>query len=160
MNTWRQVSKSSGRSRDFVDNTLVASSTRSQGHPLPSIALRARLEPLLRDAEVLDDAYLSLAPANPGGIQDLEALNDTLGLPLVQTSWVWPGSTTAQALQQLAEAIRFRNQIAHGIHPRPAVPQQYSSRLPGFFRSLGRATDQAVRDHLVNVIGLVNPWPP
>ena len=62
--------------------------------------------------------------------------------------------------RRLAAAMRLRHQIAHGVNPRPSVHNQYSSPLPDFFRRLGRATDDAVRNHLVNVIGLVNPWPP
>src|SRR5262249_15338107 len=36
----------------------------------------------------------------------------------------------------------------------------YSSQLPDFFRRFGRCTDRAVRDHLVNVVGIANHGPP
>jgi hypothetical protein len=87
-------------------------------------------------------------------------LSDAVGLPDVHQSWVWRNCTSAQALQRLAAAMRLRHQIAHGVNPRPVVRNDYSSQLPDFFLRLGQATDQAVRNHLVNVIGLVNPWPP
>jgi RiboL-PSP-HEPN len=87
-------------------------------------------------------------------------LSDSIGLQDVQRSWVWRSCTSAQAVQRLAAAMRLRHQIAHGTDPRPAVLNLYSSQLPDFFRRLGLATDRAVRDHLVNVLGLANPWPP
>jgi hypothetical protein len=87
-------------------------------------------------------------------------LSDAIGLPDVHQSWVGRNCTSAQTIQRLAAAMRLRHQIAHGVNPRPVVRNEYSSKLPNFFRRLGQATDQAVRNHLVNVIGLVNPWPP
>jgi hypothetical protein len=87
-------------------------------------------------------------------------LSDALGLQEVQQVWVWQNCTSAQAVQRLALAMRLRHQIAHGVNPRPVIHNQYSSQFPEFFRRLGRATDQAVRNHLVNVIGVANPWPP
>ncbi len=86
-------------------------------------------------------------------------ISDAIGLQDVQQSWVWQNCTSAQAIQRLTHAMRLRHQIAHGVNPRPAVNNDYSSQLPGFFRRLGRATDRAVRNHLVNAIGLVHPWP-
>jgi hypothetical protein len=86
-------------------------------------------------------------------------LSDAIGLQDVHPSWVWRNSSSAQAVQRLATAMRLRHQIAHGVNPRPLVPNDYSHELPDFFLRLGRATDQAVRDHLVNVIGLAHPWP-
>ncbi len=86
-------------------------------------------------------------------------LSDALGLQDVQQSWVWQNCASGQAIQRLAAAMRLRHQIAHGINPRPLVNNDYSSQLPDFFLRLGRATDRAVRNHLVNVIGLVHPWP-
>lgn len=84
----------------------------------------------------------------------------TLGIPDVQQAWAWPGYTQAQAVQDLTRAMRLRNQIAHGVNPRPLVAQQYSNQLPDFIRRLGHATDRATRDHLVNVLGIAAPWPP
>jgi len=86
-------------------------------------------------------------------------LSEAIGLQDVHQSWVWRNCTSAQALRRLATAMRLRHQIAHGVNPRPVVQNAYSRRLPDFFRRLGRATDQAVRDHLVNVIGIASPWP-
>jgi hypothetical protein len=86
-------------------------------------------------------------------------LSDTIGFPDVHRSWVWSKCTSAQAVQRLAEAMRLRHQIAHGVNPRPVIHNQYSSQLPDYFRRLARATDQAVRNHLINAIGLANPWP-
>lgn len=87
-------------------------------------------------------------------------LSDALGLANIQQSWFWQNCTAAQATQRLTTAITLRHQIAHGVSPRPIIHNQYSSQLPDYFRRLGSATDQAVRNHLVNVIGIANPWPP
>jgi hypothetical protein len=87
-------------------------------------------------------------------------LSDAIGLQDIHQAWVWRNCTSTQAVQRLATAMRLRHQIAHGVNPRPVIHNQYSSQLPDFFRRLGRATDQAVRGHLVNVIGLAHPWPP
>lgn len=86
-------------------------------------------------------------------------LSDAIGLQNVQQYWAWRRCTSAQAVERLAEAMRLRNQIAHGVNPRPVIHNQYSSQLPEFFRRLGQATDRAVRDHFVNVLGIVDPWP-
>ncbi len=84
----------------------------------------------------------------------------SIGLVDVHLSWVWQNSTSAQAVQRLEDAMRFRHEIAHGVNPRPIVHHAYASQLPSFFRNLARHTDDAVRDHLVNVHGIGNPWPP
>jgi hypothetical protein len=84
----------------------------------------------------------------------------TLGIPDVSQGWVWAGHTTAMAVQDLTNAMRLRNQIAHGVNPRPTVDYHYSSQLPDFFRRLGLATDQAVRNHLATVLGIIAPWVP
>jgi hypothetical protein len=60
----------------------------------------------------------------------------------------------------LADAMALRHRIAHGVNPRPAVTTSYANELPKFFTRLGRCTDGAVRDQLVNVHGIANPWPP
>lgn len=87
-------------------------------------------------------------------------LSDSLGLPDIQTSWVWQNCTSVQALQRLAVAMNLRHQIAHGVNPRPVVVTFYARQLPDFFRKLARGTDDAVRDHFVNVLAVANPWPP
>jgi hypothetical protein len=87
-------------------------------------------------------------------------LSDSLGLQDIQKTWVWRNCTSAQAVQRLTDAMNLRHQIAHGVHPRPIVSTFYSSQLPAFFRRLARCTDRAVRDHLKNVLGITNPWPP
>ena len=87
-------------------------------------------------------------------------ISDAIGLQDVRASWAWQNCTSAQAVQRLTTAMTLRHQIAHGVNPRPIVATFYSSQLPDFFRRLGRCTDRAVRDHLVNVLGVANPWPP
>lgn len=86
-------------------------------------------------------------------------VSDAVGLQDIHTFWAWQNCTSAQAVQRLAEAMNLRQQIAHGVNPRPLVATFYSSQLPVFFRRLGRCTDRAVRDHLEQVLGIVNPWP-
>jgi hypothetical protein len=87
-------------------------------------------------------------------------ISDAVGLQDIQTTWAWQNCTSAQAIQRLADALRLRHEIAHGVNPRPVVPTFYSSELPDFFRRLARCTDHAVRDHFANVLGIANPWPP
>jgi len=110
----------------------------------------------LHRASVLAQAKRFHTP-NPANINSL--LSDTVGLADVHAAWSWPGYTSVQAVQALWRALDLRHKIAHGINPRPEVANQYSSQLPDFFRRLGLATDQAARDHLVNALGVVNPWP-
>src|SRR5437763_5739749 len=52
-------------------------------------------------------------------------LSDPIGLQNVHQSWVWPNSTSNQAVQDLATAMRLRHEIAHGTNPRPVVLNQY-----------------------------------
>jgi len=85
---------------------------------------------------------------------------DAVGLADVRLGWVWPGSTSAQAAQELLNVMELRRKIAHGKHPRPLVWHNYANLLPDFFRRLAQATDHTVRDHLVNVLGVAIPWPP
>ncbi len=87
-------------------------------------------------------------------------LSDALGLQNIQTAWAWQNCTSEQAVQRLTEAMTLRHQIAHGVNPRPIVASNYSRQLPDFFHRLGRCTDRAVRDHLENVLGIINPWAP
>jgi hypothetical protein len=97
---------------------------------------------------------------NPSVDNVRRLLSDTLGLLDVTSSWSWKNCTPQQARDRLAAAIEERHKIAHGVNPRPTVHNNYSRRLPAFFRHLGRCTDRAVRDHLVKTLGVPNPWPP
>ena len=87
-------------------------------------------------------------------------LSDSIGLPDIQNQWSWRNCSPAQARPRLQQAMDYRHEIAHGVNPRPVIHNQYSSRLPELFRSLGRCTDAAVRNYLVNTLGIANPWPP
>jgi hypothetical protein len=86
-------------------------------------------------------------------IRNCLALND------IHLTWSWQNCTSAQAIERLSVAMNYRHQIAHGVNPRPVVQNFYSSQLPNFFRRLARCTDDAVRNHLVGVHGIANPWP-
>jgi hypothetical protein len=96
---------------------------------------------------------------NPGTEQVRQLISDTIGLADVHLSWSWPGCTPEQAAHRLNAILDLRHRISHGVHPRPAVLNSYSSRLSEFFRRLARCTDDAVRGYLVNVLGIANPWP-
>ena len=85
---------------------------------------------------------------------------DTIGLEDITLAWQWQNTSPAQAIARLTEAITFRHQIAHGVNPRPIIHNQYASRLPGLFRSLGKATDGGVRAYLVDELHVPSPWPP
>jgi len=95
----------------------------------------------------------------PNADQVRQLLSDALGLPDIHLSWFWRNCTSTQAVQRLAFAMDLRHQIAHGVNPRPLVDNAYSSKLPVFFERLGACTDAAVRGHLVDVLGIANPWP-
>jgi len=88
-----------------------------------------------------------------------ELIRSCLGLSNVHHTWTWQNCTSAQAVQRLDGAMDFRHRIAHGVNPRPTVHNLYSSQLPEFFGRLAQCTDEAVRNHLVAVHGLANPWP-
>jgi hypothetical protein len=94
---------------------------------------------------------------NQANVEQL--IQNCLGLPDIHLSWIWPSCTSARAVQRLTVAMTYRHQIAHGVNPRPTIQNEYSRQLPEFFRRLARCTDDAVRDHLVNVHGVVAPWP-
>jgi hypothetical protein len=83
-----------------------------------------------------------------------------VGIPNVSATWGWQNCTSAQAIARLDTALTHRHEIAHGVNPRPNIHNQYSSSLPLFVRNLARCTDQAVRNHLVNVHHVAHPWPP
>lgn len=95
---------------------------------------------------------------NPGNVDRL--VRSCVGLQAVSNSWTWQNCTSTQAVQRLSDAMTYRHQIAHGVNPRPIIHNFYSSRLPVFFRKLARCTDDSVRNHLINVHGVLAPWPP
>lgn len=87
-------------------------------------------------------------------------IKDSLGLADITSFWSWKGCPATRARKQLADALKLRHQIAHGVRPRPAVPSREAIALLDFFRRLGIRTDAGIRDHLVNILGIANPWPP
>ncbi len=95
----------------------------------------------------------------PNAVNVERLIRNSVGLADVQLAWAWQNCTTAQAVQRLADAMNRRHQIAHGVNPRPIIHNHYSSQLPDFFRRLAGRTDNAVRNHLINVHGLIAPWP-
>ena len=74
---------------------------------------------------------------------------DALGLTDVSVSWSWQAVDPARARERLAEALKYRHEIAHVVNPPPTVLNAYAKRLPGFFGLLRKCTDRAVRNHLV-----------
>jgi hypothetical protein len=96
----------------------------------------------------------------PNQVNVEQLLRNCLALPDIHNSWTWQNCTSTQAVQRLTEAMTFRHEIAHGVNPRPTIHNQYSRQLPSFFLRLAQCTDDAVRNHLVNVHGVVTPWPP
>jgi hypothetical protein len=86
-------------------------------------------------------------------------ISDALGLPDITASWSWQNCTVDHARELLADALRLRHQIAHGVNPRPVIHNPYATRLPTFFRRLAIRTDGGIRDFLVNTLGIANPWP-
>ncbi|MFW6106596.1 MAG: HEPN domain-containing protein [bacterium] len=106
------------------------------------------------------DARGQIGRFNTPNVENVRRLvADTLGLQDVDQAWHWQNTTVIQARNRLTEAITFRHHVAHGVNPRPTIHNQYTHRLPGFFRRLDRATVDAVRDYLVNVLLVPNPWP-
>ncbi len=96
----------------------------------------------------------------PNAANVANMIHRCLGLADVRLSWGWKNCTAARAETLLDEALVHRHEIAHGVNPRPVIHNAYSSWLPGFIRRLASCTDQTVRQHLVAVNGLCNPWPP
>ncbi len=131
---------------------LVRESLQVLHMPMPHPGLVQALDKLLRGN--LDRFNTPSA----GNVQSL--LHQTIGVADIRRSWYWPGKTMTQASSDLGQALNLRHQIAHGTHPRPVVHNHYTSQLPDFFRRLGRRTDSAVRNHLVNHHGIPVPWPP
>ena len=87
-------------------------------------------------------------------------ISDSIGLPDITVSWSWRNCMSLDAAGLLAEALRLRHQIAHGVNPRPVIHSPYATWLPTFFRRLGSRTDAGIRDFLVNTLGIATPWPP
>ncbi len=95
----------------------------------------------------------------PNQVNVEQLIRNCLGLPDVHLSWTWQNCPSAQAVQRLTDAMTSRHEIAHGVNPRPIIHNRTSAPLPRFFLRFARCTDDAVRNHLVNVHGVV-PWPP
>jgi hypothetical protein len=131
---------------------LVREAMRALHAPTPHPGLAQALH------ELLEDALGRFNTPSSEGVRLL--LRRTVGVEDVRRSWYWPGMTIVQAGVALGQALNLRHQIAHGVHPRPAVHHHYSRQLPDFFRRLGRRTDAAVRRRLVNDHGVSAPWPP
>ncbi len=87
-------------------------------------------------------------------------ISDSIGLPDIAIWWSWRNCTIEQARERLAEALRFRHQIAHGVNPRPIIHSPYATMLVSFFQRIGSRTDAGIRDFLVNTLGISSPWPP
>lgn len=96
----------------------------------------------------------------PNSLKVRQLVNRCIALADVTLWWTWRNCTSAQAIALLDDALNRRHEIAHGVNPRPIIHNAYSSWLPGFFRRLAKRTDEAVRNHLVAVHGVMNPWPP
>jgi hypothetical protein len=132
--------------------------------------------------ELMRESVIALRPAGPPHADPWPALNayatgeirrfhtpnaqnvaqlvqNCVGLPNIRLAWSWQNCTSAQAEGRLNDALTYRHQIAHGVNPRPIIHNNYSSALPGFIRRLARCTDAAVRNHLVVLHGVANPWP-
>ncbi len=95
----------------------------------------------------------------PNADQVRSLLSESLGLPDVPNSWAFEGFEPPQNRERLHRLMELRHQIAHGTNPRPAVPIRYARPLPRFVRYLALASDAAVRTHLVETLGIPNPWP-
>lgn len=93
---------------------------------------------------------------NPANAKALYA--DYLGLPDLRAAWSWRGAPPPRVRTRLDEIMLLRHRVAHGVNPRPPVSPEVTRLLPEFFRRLGRATDAAVRAHLVDTLGVPNPW--
>jgi len=85
-------------------------------------------------------------------------LRDTIGLTGIASQWSWRRCTPQQAEQRLAEALRIRHEIAHGVNPRPIVHNTYARSLPGFFRKIGECTDDAIKTYAQGVLAIPLTW--
>jgi hypothetical protein len=86
-------------------------------------------------------------------------ISDSIGLPDITAFWSWKNCTVVHARELLAEALSLRHQIAHGVNPRPIIHSDYATGLPKFLQRLGNTTDGGIRKHLVETLGIANPWP-
>jgi hypothetical protein len=122
-------------------------------------ALRPAAGPVGVWSPLSASAQGQLGRFNNPNVENVRSLMaDTVGLANITAFWSWRNCTVPQAKERLRAAIRFRHQTAHGVKPRPTIHNQYSSRLPSFFRRLGQRTDAGAREHLVS-LGVPNPWP-
>ncbi len=95
----------------------------------------------------------------PNADQVRSLFSDSLGLPDVPNAWTFENLAPAQNRERLHRLMELRHQVAHGTNPRPAVTIRYARPLPRFVRFLALATDAAVRTHLVETLGVLNPRP-
>lgn len=96
---------------------------------------------------------------NPNVDQVRTLFSDGIGLADITASWRWRSCTVEHARDLLTRALRHRQEIAHGVNPRPIIHVAYATQLPAFFRRLGSQTDAGIREFLVNTLGIANPWP-
>ena len=87
-----------------------------------------------------------------------QLIRNCLGLSDVHLSWTWQNCTSAQAVQRLTDAMTSRHEIAHGVNPRPIIHNRDFRSIAAFLSTVAHCTDDAVRNHLINVHG-VTPWP-
>lgn len=96
---------------------------------------------------------------NPNVQKTRELLSQCIGLNDITNYWVWTGSSAQRARERLDEAIMIRHEVAHGVIPRPIIHnQQYASRLPNFFRNLGKKTDAGITSYLASDFGINTGW--
>ncbi len=86
-------------------------------------------------------------------------IRDCIGLDDITHYWIWSRTTARRSKERLEEAIWIRHQVAHGVIPRPIIHnQQYASRLPDFFRRLGKKTDAGITSYLSSDFGINTGW--
>ena len=95
----------------------------------------------------------------PNAANVANLIKSGFGLADIHLAWKWPGCTSIQAIIRLEQVLEYRHEIAHGVNPRPTIHNGYSRLLPEFFLRLADCTDRSVRSHLVNIMGVANPWP-
>ncbi len=96
---------------------------------------------------------------NPNVQHTRELIRACIGLDDITQYWIWTGTSAQRSRERLEEAIQNRHKVAHGVIPRPIIHnQQYASRLPGFFRSLGNKTDAGITSYLDSDFGINTGW--
>jgi len=95
---------------------------------------------------------------NPNAENTRRLFAENLGLADVSAHWAWQNCEPQKARDLLNAVLKKRHEVAHGVNPRPIIHNQYSSWLPGFFRNLGRCTDEALKTHLNGALGVISPW--